>query len=235
MPTDILRLIDERVTRSRIMREASLHAGREEAAPPGPTIVISRQLGSGGKLVAERVAERLGFDLWDKNLVDAIASDAFVTRRLVESFDEKTVSEIDLLARTFAGQPEAGGFLYRRHLAHTLLAIAKAGNAVIVGRGANFILTDALSVRVIATDQYRESKLMEFEGLSRDDARRCIHDSDRERAAFIRQVYDRNVADPLDYDVVAVVDCFGIDGVTDIVIAALKARQDACWRKARTK
>ena len=230
MTTDIAQMIDHQVRKSRIMQEAAKAEGRVVEPPHGPTIVISRQLGSGGKLVAQRLAERLDFALWDKNLVDAIANDAYVSRRLVESLDEKTISEIDLLARTIAGHPEAGGFLYKRHLARALLAISKHGNAVIVGRGANFLLPDALSVRVVASESLRIRNLMEYEGVTEEDARRLIRESDHERAAFVRSVYNRDVEDLYAYDLIAVTDCFGVEGVAEIVLTALQRRIDACWR-----
>ncbi len=230
MTNNIVRLVDEQVYRSSILREAAKSAGTEPALPHGPTIVISRQLASGGKLVAEKLAQKLGYTLWDKNLVDAVANDAYVSRRIVEAFDEHTVSDIEQLARIFAGQPDAGGFLYKRHLARALLSISKHGDAVIVGRGANFILPDALSVRVIASEDLRVRNLVEFEGLTQDEACHRIRASDRDRAAFIKSVYGKDINEPLAYDLMAVADCFGTEGIADLVIAALGSRREECWR-----
>lgn len=223
MNRDISGLVDEQIKRSQMLQRA---AGRitEGTPPPGPVITISRQLGSGGTLIARRLAEQLGWGLWDKELVDAIAKDASVSRRIVESFDEKTVSEIDVLARTLTGEPEVGGFLYRRHLVRTLLSIARHGNAIILGRGANFLLPKALNIRIVACEQTRVKRVMGEEDLSREQALERIRNSDHERQTFVRNIYGRDVNDPLAYDLVIASDSFTEDSIIAIILAALQAK-----------
>ncbi|MEN6372514.1 MAG: cytidylate kinase-like family protein [Armatimonadota bacterium] len=226
MRKDIISLVDQQLSKSRGARPGvmdTLGLG-QPPAKPGPVITISRQLGSGGRLVAGRLAERLGWSLWDKDLVDAIAKNADVSHRIVADFDEKTISEIDILARTIAGEKEIGRFYYGHHLARVILAVARHGNAIILGRGANFLLTGALNVRIVASEELRIQSLMKYGEMSREEALDRIHESDRERAEFIRRLYNKDIEDTLAYDLVITLDELGIEGVAEIILVALQVK-----------
>ena len=56
-------------------------------------ITVSRQLGSGGDAIAERVAQELGFQLVDRRLVEEIANITDTSVEEVEKYDEKIVAE----------------------------------------------------------------------------------------------------------------------------------------------
>ncbi len=202
MREKIIDLVDRQVQKS-ILAQSQC---QEEGGPAGKAalscrvITISRELGSGGRRVAEELANTLHLSLWDRELVERIAEDADVADHLVHHFDEHVVSEIEVLVRHLAGEPRIGGFQYKRHLARTILQIARIGNAIILGRGGNFILPHALNVRIIATRELRIHNLMQFEGLSRRDAEQAIEESDRERAEFTRRLWGRKWDDPLCYD-----------------------------------
>jgi len=226
MPKYIEQLVDEQLRRSEISRRAAEERlGGRPIPPDVPRIItISRQLGSGGRIVAEILSERLGWSLWDRELVDAIAENTALRRSVVESFDEKTVSEIEALTRTLMGQPEVGGFMYKRHLTRVVLSIAKRGNAVILGRGANFLLPKALNVRIEASEKIRIANMIRVERLTREEAVERIHRSDRERAAFTRQVFNKDVEDCRSYDIVMQADCFTLEQAAEIILAAARIR-----------
>lgn len=218
------KLVDRQIWRSRAMERAAMEP-IGFAEPHGPVITISRQLGGQGRQIAQRLAERLGWSLWDKDLIDAIAQDAEVDRKIVEFFDEKIVSEIDSLARFVVGEADAGKFMYRKHLIRTLLAIAKRGNAIILGRGANFLLTGALNIRLISCEEARIQNIMDTNHLSRHEALDRIHQSDRDRAAFIRKIYNSDIEDPSAYDLTITTDSFTVDGAAEVIVTALQFLQ----------
>lgn len=216
-------LVVEQLRRSEL---AAKHAAEGAAAPEtgGPVITISRELGSGGRVVAERLASILNWSLWDKELVNAIARNASVQSKVVESFDEKAISEIEVMMRAIMGEHELGGFLYSRHLARAVISIAKRGNAIILGRGANFLLKGALRVRVHATNEVRVANLKRFEGWTEDQAIEAIRKSDRERSVFVRRMFRRDVNDPEAYDLVILSDHLNVEGTTGTIITALRHR-----------
>jgi cytidylate kinase len=218
MPRYIEELVSQQVRRSELARQRRLESGE---ICPHPVITISRRMGSGARIVAQKLACNLGWSLWDKELIDAIAEDAAVSRRVVESLDEKTLSEIEVLARTALGNREMGAFLYKKHLARSVASIAKLGNAIILGRGANFILPDALSIRIDTSDDRRILNMMSYENLAREDAEAKIRESDREREHFLESTFGKELVHAVHYDLSIWMDRFGTDDAVEIIKDAI--------------
>ena len=149
MPRYIEELVSQQVRRSEMARQKVVKSG---ATCAYPVVTISRGMGSGAQIIARKLAQDLGWSLWDKELLDAMAENADVSKRVVEAFDEHTISELELFARSALGDYEMGGFLHHKQLAKAVAAIGKLGNAIILGRGANFLLPKALNVRIDASD-----------------------------------------------------------------------------------
>lgn len=221
MPRYIEQLVSEQVRKSELARRQ----GIEKGEPCERSVVtISRRMGSGARIIAQKLAEELGWSFWDKDLVDAIAENAHVTQKVVQEFDEHTISEIELFARGMFGDQERGGFIYPKHLAKAVKSIAKLGDAIILGRGANFIIPDALSVRIDASDEVRIRNMMEYEDLTSEQAEHKIHESDRERRHFIESVFGKERVESVIYDLTIWMDEFTNDGAVQIILAAVKAR-----------
>ena len=221
MPRYIEQLVSEQVRKSELARRQ----GIEKGEPCDHSVVtISRRMGSGARIIAQKLADELGWSLWDKDLVDAIAENAHVTQKVAQEFDEHTISEIELFARGMFGDQERGGFIYPRHLAKAVKSIAKLGDAIILGRGANFIIPDALNIRIDASDARRIDNMMNYEDLTREQAEHKIHESDRERRHFIESVYGKDRAEHAVFDLTIWMDEFTNDAAVRIILAAVKAR-----------
>lgn len=190
---------------------------------PCPVITLSREVGSGGGEIAEILASELRWDLWDRRLVDEIARTAHVRASVVQSLDEHTMSEISLIAHELMGARllDTG---YRRHLAEIILTIARHGKAVIVGRGANYLLPRALNVRVIAPLDQRAERLARREQIPVAEARKRCVACDRERADFVRHLFHRDINDPQCYDVVINTGNLNVVRVAHIIVAGVRER-----------
>jgi cytidylate kinase len=221
MPKYIEELVSQQVHKSELARQQRLESGKP---CPNPVITISRRMGSGARIVAGRLSQELGWALWDKDILDAMAEDASVSRKIVEEFDEHTKSEIELFARAALGEHDVGGFIYVRHLAHAVAAIAKLGNAIILGRGANFLLPRALNIRIDASDDHRIANMMNYENLTREQAEAKIRQSDRDREHFLIQAFGKERVASAHYDLTIWMDEFTNDGAVDIIKAAIKAK-----------
>ncbi len=217
------RYIDELVSRqiyqSDLARQRAAESGK---AYNGSVITISRRMGSGARIVAQKLAAELEWSLWDRELIDAIAEDAAVSRRVVEEFDERTISELEIFARGALGDHELGGFLYPRHLARALASISVLGNAIILGRGANYLLPDALHVRIDASFESRVQNMMRYENLTNEEAQIKLNQSDRERDAFLVRVFGRDRVRQTHYDLVIQTDRLGNDVAVEMIKTALK-------------
>lgn len=213
-------LVSRQVRQSEIARRRAEEAGRPCVRP---VITISRRMGSGARIVAQKLAAELGWSLWDKELIDAIAEDAAVSRRVVEAFDERTVSELEILTRGALGDHELGGFLYARHLARAVASIAALGNAIILGRGANYLLPEALSVRIDASFEVRVANMMRYENLTREQAIAKLIQSDRERDAFLIRMFGRQRVKDTHYDLTIHMDRFTTDTAVRMIRVAIDA------------
>jgi cytidylate kinase len=94
---------------------------------------------------------------------------------------------------------------YRNLITQVINELAQAGNAVIIGRGGNVILsahTDVLRVQIVAHYLVRVERLMEREGLNRNSAKLQVTDSDQIRAEFMHRYFGVDWLDPSLYEVV---------------------------------
>lgn len=112
---------------------------------------------------------------------------------------------------------------YLTHLMQVINTIAEHGRAVIVGRGANFILPPEkrFSVRVTAEMDLRIRNIVRLFHCSRDEARRRIVQRESRRAAFIRQFFQADINDPLCYDMVLNTGTTGIDVAVKAILGAV--------------
>jgi cytidylate kinase len=166
-------------------------------------ITIEREYGSGGADVARKLAERLGWQLWDQKLTDEIARCMECDRRTVEERAER----IDplyyrlfkaFLRGSFEGTLNAPRLKmvdadHIRQVAGQVVTLAaKTGNSVIVGRGSAYFLgdrADAFHVFVYAPFEERVRRLR-AQGQSEHDAIELAETVDRDRAAYIKRYFD---------------------------------------------
>jgi cytidylate kinase len=194
-----------------------------ERAHLPPVITISCQPGGGGQEVAALLGQK-GWTVWDRELVNEIANDIHVQRQIVEHLDERAESLLEEMFQALFGATTITFQTYLRWLHRTILSIAAQGNAVIIGRGANFILPKALKVRAIASFDYRVEKLMALERMSEEEATRYIARSDQQRINFIRQCFGRDIDDASQYDMVIRMDDFRIPDAAEVIQLAAQIK-----------
>ena len=191
-------------------------------------VTLSMQPGSGGTLVAEKLAERLGFDYFNRKIIKQIAGSAKTSAAVVESVERERLSGISdfiaLLVKKHYLYPDD----YMMHLLEVINTIAAHGRAVIVGRGANFILPPErrFSVRIVAEMDLRVRNVARAFHCSREQARRRIIQRQSRRSAFIRQFFHSDIDDPLCYDMVLNTGTAGIEGAVEAVMGALSVYRD---------
>jgi len=166
------------------------------------TITVEREYGSGGALIARRLAERLGWKLWDEELTAEIARIARVDHKAARECDERVDPLIYRLFKVFArgsyerALPIEGSSSFDTdqmvEMLHKVVKdAASRGNCVIVGRGAPYILRehpDAFHVFVYAS---REEKILRIKsiGKTEKEAAQLVSEIDAERASFIRHYF----------------------------------------------
>jgi len=172
----------------RAERQQRSGRGKEGKLSYGPYLLISREKGAGGSAVGQLAGKRLGWQVFDKGIVDAIAQKAHVRRELVESLDERDRTTIqDAIGQWLRPQPLDIRLL--GSLARDSSHAGSPGDVVIVGRGAEYVLPSqfGLRVRMVAPVEDRIRRIASRENLSLKAARVEVESSDRERARLARR------------------------------------------------
>lgn len=183
-------------------------------------ITISRQLGAGETTIAPAVAQRLGWECVDRQILDREVEETGIALPYVVHCDERSP------VRGEKGRGTLDSDRYFSALQRILESYAQKGDVVIVGRGANFILKDydALHYRLIADLPYRIRRVMEVRWVNEAPAREIIAQNDRDRAEFVRHYFGADVNSPEHYHVVFNTSMLGIETVIDRIVAAARDR-----------
>jgi cytidylate kinase len=198
-------------------------------SPPGFTIALSREAGANGSLVARAVGERLGWQVYDRELLQRVAEDMRVRTGLVESVDERRKGWFQEYLQAFSCAPQASEGAYVRHLLQTILALSTHGECVIVGRGAAQALPAAttLRVRLVGAREDRIRTIRQRLGLSPEEAARWVTNTDAERDRFIRERFHKDPNDPRGYDLILNTSRFSVAACAELIIEALHRLQGA--------
>jgi cytidylate kinase len=178
-------------------------------------VTIEREYGSGGGEIAQLLATRLGWKLWDQLLTEEIARRAQCPKAVVEVREEKTDSLYYRLFRSFLrGSYEGSLNAHKLNVVDSDCILkftekvvqdaAKTGNSVIVGRGSQHFLrnrADTLRVFLYAPRENKVRRLL-ARGKSEKEAQQLVDTVDRERHDFIQKYFrvewpDRAVYHPM--------------------------------------
>lgn len=201
------------------------HVSREESAAPSPpfTIALAREAGAPGTTVAHEVGRRLGWQVYDHELLEQIAREHNLRVSLLESLDERRQSWLVEVMESFAQARHVGESAYAHHLRETLLALGAHGCCVIVGRGAAQLLPAAttLRVRLIGAPEDRVAYAMRHRDLSRREAEKWVEATDRGRIAFIKDHFLKDPADLRQYDLILNISRWPVMECADLIVDAL--------------
>lgn len=165
-------------------------------------VTVEREYGCGGSEIAQRLAERLGWKLWDQLLTEEIARLAHCTKSVVEQREERTDPLYYRLFKSFLrGSYEGSLNAPKLNLVDSenimkmsqrvVLHAAEKGNGVIVGRGSQLFLSnrpDTFRVFLYASRDEKVRRLI-ARGKSEREAGDLVDTVDRERAGFIEKYF----------------------------------------------
>lgn len=206
-------------------RAVHAHGPHGATAVAKSFVTISREAGAGGGQIAQLVGRRLGWEVLDKNLLDRVADRFHHSRLMLELVDETESNWVYDVLGTWMDRKLVPHTMYVKHLCRVLLAAARRGPCVLVGRGAQFLLPRdrALAVRIIAPEKYRIARIVEERGLDAAAARRWMEEIDGGRREFVERFFHRDINDPHLYDLVLNAGQIGPERVADLIVAAAKS------------
>lgn len=195
-----------------------------------PVITISRQLGSGGGVVATEVAARLGWQLLDRALVERIAEELNVAPEQVAQHDERVETFVERIGQYLSEgfpevmplavlppvSPEATARAARRVIG----VLPEDRPAVVVGHGAQCILRGheaAFHVLTHAPLPLRISRARDAFQCGEEEAERRIRQSDRDRTRYVREHFGEEWLSPALYDLCIDTGRLGVGGAVELI------------------
>ncbi len=129
---------------------APLETAGSLAHPQRPVIALSRDYGSGGDIIAARLAQRLGVPLCDEQVLAEVAVRLKNNPSVVKVLEDGIGKAADTWLYRFFSRSDLNQDAYRDTLVRVVLGLGRVGG-VIVGRGAHLILAEACALRVRVT------------------------------------------------------------------------------------
>jgi cytidylate kinase len=193
-------------------------------------ITISRQYGSGGREIGEKVARTLDYGYYDRELIRRAAQEADLSEDLVREEGEGIMGKLSSLlsfGNSSAGaDPDSLPLSERIFLAEsrTIKQIAEEGPCVIIGHSADYFLAgypDLLNVYIHSDWEARVARIMARNNLDEPAAIARIKRIDRKRAAFYEQYTDQRWGKASNYHLSLSSSYFGIDTTAEMIVAVI--------------
>lgn len=200
-------------------------------------ITLGRQLGSNGRIIGKALAEKLGYKFYDKELLARMAKDSRFSERFLEEMDEKPTSS--LLYSLAVGVQSGHGIYYPhnemlsnsnvfRAQAELIRTIASEGPCIIVGRCADYVLSEhpyLIKLFLHASPETRARNVMERDGLSEKEARSLISKADKRRASYYNFYTNNTWGHVNNYNLCLDTESFSKDACVDFLYSYVKEKE----------
>lgn len=210
-------------------------------------ITISREFGSGGLQVGQKVAKELGYAFYDQELISLSAKESGLSEEYIQKNEQNIASSWLynlLLGTSYAGT--SAGMISQPMNTHnpvlpladqlfnaqrkTILALAKKGPCVIVGRCADYILStseefdkkDILNVFVYADLEAKIQRAIKEYGINEKDARKTVLQVDKRRANHYNTFTENIWGDRRNYDLLVNTSSVPLDGIANMIIDVIR-------------
>jgi cytidylate kinase len=206
-------------------------------------VTVAREYGSGGGVIARRLAEKLEWSLLDHQVVTQVARNLGISESEAEVHDEHVEGFAQRLLESmrYAGIPDSGLLLtaqdgdllvddktYNQALGQVISTAYDLGKVVIVGRGAQAVLKhyrDVLRIFVVAPLGKRIAYVMEREALDEAAARDRIQQKDHDRRHAFKEFYHHDPDDEHLYDLVINTGVLDLQTAVDLSVLALQRKE----------
>ena len=190
-------------------------------------VTISREYGSGGYEVGRRVAERMNYKFYDKELIAHIADKFLIPESFVAATEETELKKKNIFHEVFPvftrTENENADYIFREQ-GKFIVQLVEEGNCVIAGRRADYYLKDnpnALHLFFYADRDFKVRRICETENISEDEAVKKIADMDRRRRTSYEYVTGRTWGDMHNYDRLICTSTLGLDKCVEEIITLL--------------
>lgn len=186
---------------------------------------ISNAVGAGGAEIADMLSRRLGWPLFGKSLLQAMAGDDEIRTRIYHSMDERSMGWFEEMMRSLLDKNFSRNDYFRK-LNETVLYLAEEGHTIFLGRFTDLILPRdrGLRVKVVASLEYRVANFARHAEVGLDEARTAVERIEAERADFVRRHFRIEPCDNARFDLMVNSEWFTIEQSVELIITAMRCR-----------
>jgi cytidylate kinase len=201
-------------------------AGGAPFLPASLTVAISREAGSRGGSIARRAGAKLGWQVYNQDLLEYIAQEGNFRQGVLDNLSPAAVHWVEEHLERLRKQVHLGRHSSVLELAHILLALAGQGEVVLVGRGAGCVLParSTLHVRVMAPLPDRIAYMSQWLRLTVDEAAEQVRLRDSRRGEFIEKHFHRRPGEVYQYDLLLNSSLLGEDLCAELIAQAARAK-----------
>lgn len=206
-------------------------------------ITIGRQCGSGGHMIGQLLAEKMGVKCYDKELLSEAAKHSGLCQELFEKHDECPTSSFlySLVMDSYSMGYTASGYSdmpinHKIFLAQfdTIKKLADENSCVMIGRCADYALEDypnVVSVFITGNDEDKRERLKKLYNLDDSKAKDLMIKTDKKRASYYNYYSNKKWGDPRSYDLCINSSVTGPDGAVDAILHFAKIKQQ--WMSSK--
>ena len=198
-------------------------------------ISIGRQLGSGGKEIAEKLGKRLNIKVYDKTLLEVAARESGLDTTVFETADEQ--EHTSFFSGLFSIHGSMGDYMPTSSCiendklfeiqSETIRGIAERESCIIVGRCAEYVLRDnpcMTSIFITADKEERIRRIMDSKGMEHDKAAEYIEKEEKKRRNYHDYYASTRWGEARTYDLCVNATKLGIEGTVELLYSFIKAR-----------
>ena len=199
------------------------------AVPAGLTIALSREAGARGGSIGRRVGLKLGWQVFDQELLEYMAQDGVVRQGVLDNLNPAAAAWAEERLRLLLREQNLSQHPAMVNLARVVLGLGAQGEAVLIGRGAGFILPRAttLHVRLVAPRDERIAYMSQWLRMPEEEAAEMVRVRDERRVEFLQTHFHRQGGDVQSYDLLLNTSLLGEDVCAELIAFAARARSAA--------
>ncbi len=212
-------------------------------------ITISRQFGAGGKTLGGMISKKLGYNFFDNDLIQMVAKKARVSTNWVESLEKEAGGRVQRFIQSVVPKSmvdrildDKRGYIdeeiYVDTLNEIVRQIADEGNAVILGRGSQYILkthTDTYHLLLIAEKEDRVQFMEKHYKLTPGQALQAVNNEDKRRMNLYRKFGRRDYDQPELYHVVFNMSKTSLETACDVICNLASTRPQVPTRPSTSE
>lgn len=200
-------------------------------------ITISREFGSGGREIGKRLAESLGVDFYDKELLEIASKESGICEELFVKHDENYTNSF-LYSLVMGTYPTTADGRITTELPlnqkiflaqfDVIRRLAEKGPCVIVGRCADYVLRsrdNVINIFISGDMQQKKRRILERYDIEKNKAEDFIRKTDKRRANYYNYYTDRKWGEARNYDLCINSSKTGIEGAVELMSDYIRIKE----------